>query len=132
MFILGFLLIFIPLVDYVWLAKIASGFYLSELGPLARTQQGVFSPIIWPALVVYVCLALGTYFFVLPKSEDWLQALGWGALFGFCVYGVYEMTNYSLVANWPIKIVWADLAWGTFLCGLASVAAKLLMTWKNW
>ena len=125
--------IFVPLVDYLWLNKLMSGFYLSELGSLARAENGKFQPLLAPAAVVYFCIALGIVFFVLPKvdSGSLAQAALWGSLFGFVLYGLYDMTNLSLVQSWPVKMSFADIAWGTFICGLSSTVAQLVLNKLN-
>jgi uncharacterized membrane protein len=126
LFFIAFLLV--PIIDYVWLARIMSNFYLRELGDIARSENGAFSPMLWPAAVVYVCLGLGVVFFSLPKvqPEDplWMAAV-WGGLLGFVVYGVYDMTNLSLVARWPILMSVVDILWGTTLCALVTVLTKI-------
>ena len=111
--------------DLIWLALIAKNIYFEQLGTFMR--QGV----IWPsAILVYVALSLGVIFFVLPKAENNLMsAFLWGAAFGAVVYGVYDFTNYALLANWPLKITLIDFCWGMVLCGLTS---KLMMWVKAW
>jgi len=113
-------LVIIPVIDYLWLAQLMGPFYIQELGSLARQQNGVFAPLLLPALVVYVCLALGVVFLVLPRAQTSWQALSWGALLGFVVYGVYDMTNLSLVQGWPLHMSLLDIGWGTFLCAFSS------------
>lgn len=111
--------------DLIWLGLIAKTIYFSQLGPLMRQS------VIWPpALLVYVALSLGVIFFVLPKAENHLMAAFlWGAAFGAVVYGVYDFTNYALLANWPLKITLIDFCWGMFLCG----ATSKIITWiKPW
>jgi uncharacterized membrane protein len=48
-----------------------------------------------------------------------------GALYGLVVYGTYDLTNYSLVKDWPLTITLVDMAWGTFACATVS-------TWMYW
>lgn len=118
--------ILIPVIDYVWIGKIMQSFYLSELGSLARTEAGQFKPQLLPALMVYLLLALGILCFVLSWVTSWSQAFGWGALLGFVVYGVYDMTNMSVLQNYGLKLAVADTAWGTLLCGIVSVITFLV------
>lgn len=124
--------VLVPLIDYVWLARIASRFYLSQLGTIARTENGVFSPVLWPAGVVYVCLALGVVLLALPRVEaggSWVAAFVWGGVLGFVVYGVYDMTNLSLVDRWPLWMSFVDMAWGTFLCGTVTAICHAARGW---
>ena len=118
----------IPVIDYIWLAQLMGPFYFSELGSLARMKSGVFDPLLTPALVVYVCLALGVVLFVLPKASSVKTALSWGSLLGFVIYGVYDMTNLSLVKNWPLHMSLIDIAWGSFLCGISAVIIYQIKT----
>ena len=118
--------VLIPLIDYIWLGRIMSGFYLSEMGPLARTENGVIKPLILPAILVYIFLALGLVVFVESWVERWTQALGYGALLGLIIYGVYDLTNLACTAGYPVTLTVVDMAWGTFLCGLVSTLVFFL------
>lgn len=109
-------------IDYVWLAVISQKFYLEQLKPLLRiSAEGKIQAFIPSVLGVYIALAIGTVFFVLPKAGGSpTQALAWGALFGFVVYAVYEFTNHALIQQWPFKVVVVDLIWGIILGGLVA------------
>ena len=70
------------------------------------------TPHIGAAVVVYLLIPLGIVLFALPRvSPEHLvsSALLWGFLFGIVLYGVYDMTNYSVLAKWPIKLVVVDI-----------------------
>ena len=85
---------------------------------------------IWPsAILVYFLLAIGVVFFVLPKADNYVHALLWGALFGFVVYGVYDLTNYALLDNWSLSITLIDMLWGAVLCGLTASFALFIHRW---
>ena len=91
--------------------------YKKELGPLLRMSGTTLQPIIWPALIVYVAIPLGIMLFVLPRvSADSLigSAFLWGALYGIVVYAIYDMTNYSLVRDWPLRVALIDICWAAF------------------
>lgn len=120
--------ILVPLFDFIWLGWLASSIYREELGALVRVnEQGGMAPILWAAGVVYLLLGLGITQFALPRAEgSWLAALGWGALIGCVIYGVYDFTNYSTLKDWPARIVWIDWAWGTFLCGIVSMIVCII------
>ncbi len=115
------------LIDYIWLGKIMSGFYLKELGPMARVSNNNFDPVIWAAIVVYLLIPLGIVVFVLPGLPDqnfMIPALLKGMLFGLVLYGVYDMTNHSLLQNWPMKMSIVDMAWGAFINSVATLIGK--------
>lgn len=121
-FVLTMLCIFI--LDMLWLGYIAKSIYADSIGGLMRRSSDGMQPIIWSAGVVYVCIALGITYFVLPAAgSDLFTALLGGAVLGIVTYGIYDFTNYSILDNWPLKITIIDFLWGTLLCGLSSLFA---------
>ncbi len=123
---------FTLLLDYIWLAKLMQGFYISELGTYARVRGNTIIPVYWAAAIVYLLLPLGIVLFALPQVDQAhlvLSSLGWGALFGLVVYGIYDMTNMSTLERWPAKMVWIDICWGCFLCGVTTCFAALVSRW---
>ena len=118
--------------DYIWLSLLASGLYRSELGGLMRLSGGGLQPIIWAAALVYLALAAGIVLFVLPRAGQGASlgsVLLWGAAFGLVVYTVYDMTNHSLLKDWPLRISLVDIAWGGLLNALGTLAAVHLDRW---
>lgn len=115
------------IMDMIWLGVIAKNLYAQNIGVLLRKSGEVMTPIWWAAVVVYVCITLGILFFVLPKAHgDYFLALAFGALLGVVTYGIYDFTNYSILANWPWKITAIDFIWGIVLCGLSSLFAAFM------
>lgn len=132
MIYLKFFLISLPIfavLDFIWLGLLMSKFYNAELGTLARRAGESLSPH-WPsAILAYIVLVLGVALFVLPKFID--KPIGfnvfiWGALFGLVVYGVYDLTNYATLANWPLKVVIVDIIWGMFIYGSTALVASYI------
>lgn len=118
--------------DYIWLGTFASNLYKKELGSFLRMSGPALQPIIWAALLVYIAIPVGIMCFVLPRiSADNLvgSALLWGALYGVVVYTVYDMTNYSLVRDWPLRVALIDICWGGLLNAVATLAAASLDRW---
>ena len=125
---------FTLLLDYIWLAKLMQGFYIKELGPYARVRGASIIPVYWAAAIVYLLLPLGIVLFALPRVDPEhlaLSSLAWGALFGLIVYGVYDMTNMATLERWPVRMVWVDLCWGCFLCGVTTLFAALVSRWMQ-
>jgi len=125
-------LLFTLLLDYLWLAKLMQGFYLSELGPCARVRGRTIKPVYWAAAIVYLLLPLGIVLFALPRVDPAhlnRSSLGWGAMFGLVVYGVYDMTNMSTLERWPARMVWVDICWGSFLCAVTTLVAAQVLKW---
>lgn len=125
LFLITIAIVFI--IDMLWLGLIAKKLYADNLGHLLRKTDGVMSPIWWAAAMVYLCIALGIVFFVLPKAHgDYMIAITAGVVLGAVIYGVYDFTNYSLVATWPLKITLIDFIWGMVLCGLSSFFTSMI------
>lgn len=117
------------LIDYIWLGKLMGPFYLRELGPMARTDGTAFAPVVWAAVLVYLLIPLGIVIFVLPllPAEGFvLPALGYGLLYGLVLYGVFDMTNYSLLVNYSLKMALVDICWGGFLNSVATLCAAII------
>ncbi len=123
---------FTLLLDYLWLAKLMQGFYLTELGPYARRRGDAIEPVYWAAAIAYLLLPLGVVLFALPRIDPTaplLTSLGWGGLFGLVVYGVYDMTNMAILERWPARMVWFDICWGMFLCAVTNCFAYQVSLW---
>lgn len=111
-------------IDILWLGVIMEKFYREQLGHLARISNGKLQPH-WPTtILLYAILAAGVLIFaIMPYIHKplTLETFGWGALYGFFGYSLYELTNYAVLANWPLPIVFVDIAWGTVLNGVVTV-----------
>jgi uncharacterized membrane protein len=114
--------------DAVWLGWLMNAFYRSQLAPIVRlSADGGIAPN-WPAAVlVYIVLGLGITSFVLPNAASSAAAAGYGALFGFCVYGVYDLTNFSTLAQYPLGIAIVDTAWGTLATAVCAAAVRAIL-----
>lgn len=113
--------------DAVWFILVANNFYKKAIGGLMRLgPDGAFAPSWTPIIFVYIFIALGLVVFVLPKiiGGGFGSAFGFGALFGFLVYGIYELTNLAFLANWPLSIVIVDTLWGALASGIVALVLK--------
>lgn len=116
--------------DMIWLGFLAKNLYQDSIGNLLRMSNGVMSPNWVAASLVYFAIVIGIIFFALPKADgSYLSGLCWGALLGLVIYGVYDFTNFSILANWPLNITLIDFVWGMFLCATTTCAAVFF---KNW
>jgi uncharacterized membrane protein len=116
------------ILDAVWLGVLMNGFYRSQLAPIVRlSADGSIAPNWAAALLVYVVLGVGVSSFVIPNAGGAAAAAGYGALFGFCVYGVYDLTNFSTLAHYPLAITVVDTAWGTFATAACAVIVRTLI-----
>ena len=115
------------IMDMLWLGIIAKNLYAQNIGLLLRKSGDAMTPIWWAAVLVYVCITIGILFFVLPKAQgDYVLAFFGGVILGLVTYGIYDFTNYSILANWPLKITVIDFTWGMVLCGSSSLFAAFI------
>lgn len=124
-FIMTMLWIF--LLDMIWLGFIAKNLYRDSIGILLRRSGEAMTPNWLAAAVVYVAITTGIIYFVLPRAAmNYYSIFAWGALFGAISYGIYDFTNFSILSNWPFKITIIDFLWGSFLCGTGSLFAFIV------
>lgn len=130
-FLKAFAILFISfiLLDLVWLGFIAKPFYMAQFSKIGRIEDGEFKIVYWAGAMVYVLMSIGLIYFVLPRigvEDSLLVVFGKGALMGFCMYGIYDMTNYATLKDWTIPLSVVDMAWGTVLCGAVTSIYKIL------
>lgn len=120
------------ILDALWLGVVMKDFYRIELGDLARKSGESLAPR-WPAaILVYLLIPGGLVLFVRPllgMNPSALQAIGWGAAYGLVVYGVYDLTNYAVLANWSLRMTIADILWGCTICSATAFAMRLAAKW---
>jgi uncharacterized membrane protein len=114
-------LISFGLLDYLWLAKIAKGFYLKELAKHITIQDGALVTYVPAIPLVYIIATLGIIFFVLPKATSYGNAFLYGALFGCILYGFYDFTNLATLKEYSWSLTLLDTLWGTLLVGVDSL-----------
>jgi uncharacterized membrane protein len=106
--------------DLVWLGVVASGFYSEQMGSLLRPE------VAWgPAVLFYLLFVAGVVVFVtLPAlAENSRRGVLWrGAFFGLVCYATFDLTSLALIRDFPIAVVWVDLAWGMVLTSVVGLA----------
>lgn len=113
--------------DIAWFGYIGGPYYIDAIGSMLRQASVGFSPDILSAVGVYLLLVLGIMLFVLPRAnKSPARAIFWGAMYGLVVYGTYNFTNYSTLANWPGNICFIDIGWGIVFCGILSAIGAWL------
>jgi uncharacterized membrane protein len=78
-----------------------------------------------PAAAFYIIQVAGIAWFAgLPFLRDGnlMKAGVNGAVLGFIAYSCYEFTSWTIMRDWHVGLVIADLAWGTAISGLAAYA----------
>lgn len=122
--ILSILATFIAIIilDYIWLGVLTQKFIISQFGSLVSTKDGSIQIKIGVGLLTWFIIAVGVFIFAIHPSETLGRAALMGAVFGFISYAIYDLTNLTFIKDYPVKFVFVDIAWGTFLCSaIASV-----------
>ncbi len=81
------------------------------------------------SIIVYFFISLAITFFVLPKFDkdtDYTMTFLWGGFLGLLIYGIYDLTNYLLFVEWPLRIAIMDICWGFLVFGLTTMVVRLL------
>lgn len=105
-------------IDLIWLSLIARKLYVSQLGSLMSPNVNWIA-----AISFYLLFMVGLIIFVISpalEKHSWINALIFGALFGFFTYSTYDLTNLATLKNWPTVITFIDMAWGTVLSASVS------------
>ena len=86
-------------------------------GNLIRAIQGTDLKIqIIPALLVYVFLVGGLYYFILIPKRPILDAF----ILGLVMYAMFSLTNLAIFDKWSYKIVIMDSLWGASLFAITT------------
>jgi uncharacterized membrane protein len=114
-------------IDIVWLGFVAKGIYAKYLSSFLAPNVN------WTAAIIfYLLFIIGIFVFaILPAVEKGsLQtAVIYGALFGFFTYATYDLTNLATLKDWPLPIVFIDIAWGIVLTATVSAAGYFITKW---
>ena len=116
------------ILDAIWLGLVMSGFYRSQLAPIVRlSADGGIAPN-WPAaFFVYILLGIGIATFVMPNATSVASTAAYGALFGLVVYGVYDLTNYSTLKEYPLAVTLVDMCWGAFATAASAITTRAIV-----
>jgi uncharacterized membrane protein len=108
--------------DAVWLGLGSGSLYRDALGDLLLDgfRAG-------PAIIFYLLHIAGLMVFVITRAEvrsKPLMALVFGAFYGLCTYGTYDLTNQAVLRAWTLKLTVIDMIWGAIVTGTAALAGS--------
>ncbi|MCV2885142.1 DUF2177 family protein [Aestuariibacter sp. AA17] len=117
--------------DGIWLGLIAKSSYQEAMASMMREN-----PPIWPWVTFYLVYSFVIQYLVvmpglrdsLSDSPDSKSSTAWvniglsGALLGLGAYGAYNLTNYALIADWPLSITIKDWTWGTCVSAISALS----------
>ena len=116
------------IIDGIWLTIIAKNFYAKHLGYLMSKTPNLLAAAIFYLIYIFglVVLALSPSL----QKGSLISAILMGALFGFCAYATYDLTNLATIKDWPLVVTIVDLIWGAVLSGsVAGISFFILNKW---
>ena len=122
-------IIFMFVIDLIWLSQIAQPLYQAGIGHLMAAE-----PKLGFAALFYLVFVFGLMWFaVRPNSlaKGLKSTFIAGALFGFFVYASYDLTNLALLKDWPLNLSLIDMTWGTILSGICAAIGKFVFDKTN-
>ena len=122
-------IIFMFIVDLIWLSQIAQPLYQAGIGHLMAAE-----PKLGFAALFYLVFVFGLLWFAVrpnTQTKSMKSAFVAGALFGFFIYASYDLTNLALLKDWPLKLSIIDMIWGTLLSGTCAAVAKFVYSKTN-
>jgi uncharacterized membrane protein len=114
-------------IDAVWLSQMGERLYKPLIGPLLAEKVDFSAAILFYLIYIGGIMALA----ILPTFRTGggvgKAALA-GAMLGFVAYATYDLTNGATLKMWSWKITFADMAWGTFITGVAAAVGYMVLT----
>jgi uncharacterized membrane protein len=111
--------------DFVWLGRMGDVLYRPVMGDMAlpgfRIAPGIAFYLLFVAGVVYFAVAPA-----LAGGGVRDAALN-GAVFGFCAYATYDLTNQATLKNWSTLLSAIDIGWGTILTAASATTAYFVV-----
>ena len=118
------MLIFFLLVDAVMLMKFMVPLFQANVSELMRDNVNFLA-----ATIFYLFYVFGIYWFGTQtgiKTNSLLMGVFSGFLLGLLAYGTYEVTSFSLMKGWTLKMVVIDTLWGGILTGSTAGVGVLM------
>ena len=119
------MIVFMFVVDLVWLSVIAKPIYQQGIGHLMAAKPNLIY-----AGLFYLVYVLGLLWFAIKPNSALLgikRVFMAGATVGFLVYTSYDLTNLSLLKDWPLGLSLMDISWGTLLSGITASVGKMII-----
>lgn len=118
-------LIVLIFIETVWMIMVENNFYSNFIGHLMSNDINWLSEIF---LSILFTVAL-VYFVVDPavRDNDIQKLLISAVLFGLIAYGTYDLTNFSMLREWPLSITVIDMLWGTCMTVLTSLISYFIL-----
>lgn len=114
--------------DFIWLGIVSTDDYTSSIGHLMRDES-----IIWPWVAFYTLFSACIVRLAIFNGAEprFSRVVVNAAVLGFAGYGAYNLTNYAIIATWPLSITISDWTWGTFVSTLSAAVGYSCLLWTT-
>ena len=118
--LLHFFITFIVFVtlDSIYLTSM-KGYFDNQVKSI---QGSIIKMNLVPAVLCYISLVFGVYYFIIKERKSLLDAF----LLGLVIYTVYEFTNWALFKEWKPFTVVIDSLWGAILFTLTTAISYFI------
>jgi uncharacterized membrane protein len=93
--------------DTLWL----HGYLLEPFKAMIENVQKQAMQVRMPGVVIAYLALLAVAIVFIPKTDNYIEAF----LLGFCIYAIYDGTNYATLSQWDASVATADSVWGGVL-----------------
>ena len=118
------MIVFMFVIDLIWLSVVAKSIYQQGIGHLMAAEPNLIY-----AGLFYLVYVLGLLWFAIKPNRALpgiKRVFVAGATVGFLVYASYDLTNLSLLKDWPLGLSLMDISWGTLLSGITASVGKIV------
>uniref|UniRef100_A0AB39JE51 Duf2177 Domain Containing Protein n=1 Tax=Florenciella sp. virus SA2 TaxID=3240092 RepID=A0AB39JE51_9VIRU len=117
--IIACILLILLIVDAIYIT-IFSNYFIKLFESVQKTP---FKFRYESGIATYLLMTFTVYYFGFVKNFSNLDMF----ILGACVYGTYDLTNYSTFKNWTLSMVILDTIWGGVLYFLTAYIIKKLI-----
>jgi uncharacterized membrane protein len=110
--------------DFIWIGFIAKQIYQTGIGHLMADKPNLLG-----AALFYLVFCAGLLWFTIVPNIDkpsMKTAIKSAAIFGFCAYATYDLSNLATLKEWPVSVTIIDMVWGTFASVVAVTLGKTI------
>ena len=118
------MIVFMFVIDLIWLSVVAKSIYQQGIGHLMAAEPNLIY-----AGLFYLVYVLGLLWFAIKPNRALpgiKRVFVAGATVGFLVYASYDLTNLSLLKDWPLGLSLMDISWGILLSGITASVGKIV------
>ena len=121
------MLMFFVLCEVIVLTNIMQPLFFKNIGHLMRENTNFAM-----ASIFYLFYVAGVYWFATKaglRAESILIAVLSGGFLGFLAFGTYEITNFLILKDWKITLVFIDTLWGVLISGAMAGVGFQVYKW---